>query len=70
MVFGYTHNFEIHTGHMCDQLREIKKWGKFKLHNNGYKFNYCRYLQITIRVVPDLTEVTNVTGMFSRVLSF
>ena len=55
---------QIHPLKMRKKLREISEWGEVKLHNHGSQFAYCINLRITATDTPDLTEVTNMSGMF------
>ncbi|MBN1803036.1 MAG: DUF285 domain-containing protein [Candidatus Lokiarchaeota archaeon] len=48
----------------CLKLLEIEQWGCLRLGNNGLYFAGCGYLEVTASDIPDLTETTNLHGMF------
>ncbi len=52
------------------QLIDICQWGCLKLGNKGSYFQGCQKLQITATDAPDLSETTNLYGMFSLCYEF
>ena len=55
----------------CKKLVDIVQWGCVQLTQTGYQFYECRMLgRLSARDVPDLSGVTNMTGIFRGASSF
>ena len=55
----------------CAKLLDVSQWGAVKLHNEGYQFNHCANLPgFSASDTPDLSDITDMTGMFAETRSF
>jgi len=53
-----------------NKLLDIKQWGTLTVHNNGYQFYNCSNLiKVSLTEVLDLSNNTNLEGMFSGATS-
>ena len=68
--FGYDSTLDKSTGDSA-KLLDVIQWGPVKLHNEGYQFAYCTNLSgFSAPDSPDLSNVTNMSGMFKNASSF
>ena len=53
------------------KLLDVSQWGVVKLHNEGHQFNRCTNLSgFSASDTPDLSDITNMNGMFWFAKSF
>jgi surface protein len=52
------------------RLLDVCQWGCLKLGNEGYYFEGCTEIDISATDAPDLSETTNLSGMFGRCSKF
>jgi len=63
--------FDYSPGAGVADILDVLQWGDVKLHNNGAQFAHCTKLKgFSAKDVPDLSDVTNMCGMFGKAISF
>jgi len=68
--FGFSYDSHMSVGDSA-KLLDVSQWGPVKLHNEGYQFAYCTNLSgFSAPDSPDLSNVTNMSGMFNEAASF
>jgi len=69
VINGTVNGFRFNSEGDNDKLKQISKWGNVKLGNLGEYFAGCSNLDITAIDTPDLSDTSNLAGMFRDALS-